>query len=135
MAKRKPKLERTEGTRRGKGYIAEGTPSPRAPRGTTPTGVYGKGGRRVGTEYSPQGPGGKGTASTNVEVRGHAKKKEGTNEKNQRKAMKGAKFYDRSGKRVSQKDAWNPRTRDWRGGLRIEKAGNEIYTRSSSKEP
>jgi hypothetical protein len=106
----------------------------RKPKGTTGIPKY-KGTKRAGTDYVPQGPGGKGTASTQTIVRTSKRKRDDANTKGSKKALKGAKAFNaRTGKRVAIKDAWNPRTKDWRGGLRIEKGGNAVTTSTNSKE-
>jgi hypothetical protein len=88
-----------------------------------------RGQKQTGMSYVPQGPGGRGTTDTNAVVRTGKKAKTGANEKAKRAASKGAKFYNaKTGKRVNRGDAWNPRTKDWRAGIRIEKGGNRMTT-------
>lgn len=64
-------------------------------------------------------------------VRSNKRKKVRPDTKVKRDALKGSKIFNqKTGKRVSVKNAMNPRTGDWRGGLRIEKGGSVVITKS-----
>lgn len=105
------------------------------PAGTTAVPRF-TGRKRTGTDYVPQGPGGRGTAETTAIVRkGKKAKRDTANAKAKRAALKGAKVTRaRGGGRVSVRDAINPRTGDFRGGLRIQsKEGNVLRTSTGGK--